>query len=191
MRKLAISLVVLGSLAATAEADNFHAVLKTNGVMANFDGTTADGCVHVTGVFFSDLSDQGPLGELFGTATDSCTGGDPVTATVLGFSNIAYTSDGLGSATASGTIVTWSFGSIAPLTFEFSLAFDGTGPAQTQQLHGNFISTGPNGSVTMSFASSRRRAANVSGSITVDGGAVSLTDTFLGAGVTGDLSVVR
>jgi hypothetical protein len=186
-----MGLVLLASLTASAAADNFHAVLKTSGVMANFEGTTADGCVQVSGVFFTDLSDQGPLGELFGSATDSCTGGDPVTAAIFGFGDAAYTSNGLGSASASGTIVTFSAGSIAPLTFEYSLTFSGTGATQTQQQHGHFVSTGPDGNVTMSFSSSRRRAAIVSGSITVDGGAVTLTDTFLGAGISGDLSVVR
>jgi hypothetical protein len=189
MRKLGVGLVVLGSLAVTAEADNFHAVLNTDGVMASFDGVTADGCVHASGVFFTSTSDQGPLGQLFGTATDSCTGGDPVTATVLGFSNVTYSGNGLGSATTSGTIETWSFGSIAPLTFEFSLAFQGTGAASTQALHGHFVS--PGGSVIMNFSASRRRAAIVTGSMTVDGGAVTLTESFLGAGVSGDLSIAR
>lgn len=189
MRKLGIGLVVLGSLAVTAEADNFHAVLSTNGVFASFDGTTGDGCVHVSGVFFTTTSDQGPLGQLFGSATDSCTGGDPVTATVLGFSSVTYTSDGLGSATTAGTIETWSFGSIAPLTFEYSLAFAGTGAASSQALYGHFVS--PGGNVIMSFSASHRRTAIVTGSMTVDGGAVTLTDAFLGAGVSGDLSIAR
>lgn len=191
MRTLGMGLVLVASLAASAEADNFHAILKTSGVMANFEGTTADGCVHVSGVFFTDLTDQGPIGELFGSATDTCTGGDPVTAAVFGYGDATYSSNGLGSASAAGTIVTWSVGSIAPLTFEYALTFTGTGATQTQHQHGHFVSTGPDGSVTMSFSSQRRRAANVTGAITVDGGSVSLTETFLGAGISGDLSIVR
>lgn len=185
-----MGLVVLGSLAVTAEADNFHAVLSTNGVFASFDGTTADGCVHVDGIFFTTTSDQGPLGQLLGTATDSCTGGDPATSTVIGFNSVAYTSNGLGAATTSGTLETWSLsGNIAPLTFEFSLAFQGTGAASSEVFQGHFVS--PGGDVIMDFSASRRRSATVTGSMTVDGGAVTLSDAFLGAGVSGDLSIAR
>jgi hypothetical protein len=43
----------------------------------------------------------------------------------------------------------------------------------------------------MSFSSSRRRAATVSGSITVDGGSASVGDAFLGSGTSGDLSIAH
>jgi hypothetical protein len=188
MRKLGIGLVVLGSLAVTAEADNYHAVLSTNGVFTSINGTTADGCVQVSGVFFTTTSDQGPLGQLFGTATDSCAGG--VSSTVIGFNNVAYTSNGLGAAITSGSLETWSLsGNIAPLTFELSLAFQGTGAASSEVFHGHFVS--PGGSVIMDFSASRRRSAIVTGSMTVDGGAVTLTNPFLGTGVSGELSIAR
>lgn len=190
MHKLGIGLVVLGSLAVTAEADNFHLVTRTSGVFSSFDGTTADNCVHVSGVFFTATSDQGPMGQLVGMATDTCTGGDPDVSFIVGFGPASYTGNGLGGATTSGTIETQSYsGNVAPLTFEYSLAYQGTGAASSQAVHGHYVS--PGGNVTMSFSASTSRSANVTGSMTVDGGAVTLSGSFLGAGVSGDLSIAR
>lgn len=188
MHKLGMGLVLLGSLATAAEADNFHAVVSSNGVFASFDVT--EGCVETTGVFFSSTSDQGPIAAVIGLSTDSCAAGGPVTGAQIGYSNVALTSDGLGSASVSGSLVTDSFNSyFAPLTFDFALAFTGTGNAFIEENHGHYVSSG--GNVILSFSTSRRRNASVGGSITVDGSPISLSGAFLGAGISGDLSIAR
>ena len=181
-------LALLAGLTTAANADNFHAVVRSNGVFGSFDIT--DGCVETTGVFFSSTSDQGPIAAVVGISTDSCAPDGPVTGAQIGYSNVAYASNGLGSATVAGSLVTDSFNShFAPLTFDFSLAFTGTGNAFVEQNHDHFVSSG--GNVILSFSTSRRRNATVTGSITVDGGPITLSGAFLGAGISGDLSIAH
>jgi hypothetical protein len=191
MFKLGMGVVLLAGLGSVAAADNFHAVVSSNGTFATFD--VVDGCIETTGVFFSSTSDQGPIAAVIGISTDSCTtgpDGGPLTGAQLGYSNVALTSSGLGSATVAGSVTTDSWNShFAPLTFDFSLAFAGTGNAFVEQNHGHYVSAG--GNVVLSFSTSRRRNANVTGTITVDGSPITLSGAFLGAGISGDLSIAH
>ncbi len=188
MHKLGLGLVVLGSLAVNAQADNFHSIVTSSGALAMFDGTSTDGCLHVAGIFFTDSTPSGPVARVFApVAEDTCEG---TSGTLIGEAPAAVTTNGLGSSTASGTVVAWDFQAQIPdTTFEFSLAFTGTGPTIVDKSRGKSVS--PGGNVIMSFSSSRRRAANVSGTMTVDGGSVSLSGAFIGAGISGELSVAH
>jgi hypothetical protein len=185
-----MGIVVLGSLAITAEADNFHHVESSSGVFAAIEGTSADGCVYTSGILFTETTPDGPVARVVTSSMDSCAEGGPLFGTHIGEASINYSRNGLSSATVSGTIEAWDYqAQLAPLTFELSLAFTGTGKTIVEQNHGTF--TSPGGNVTMSFSSSRRRAATVSGSITVDGGSASVGDAFLGSGTSGDLSIAH
>lgn len=187
MHKLGLGLVVLGTLATTAAADNFHQVVTSNGAFALFDATSADGCVHASGVFYTDQTPDGPIASIIAPAYDSCTGSS---GWFIGGGPATTTADGLRSATASGTVVAWDYTAQMPdITFDFSLAFRGTGRTITETSHGT--SASPGGNVTMSFSSSRRRAATVSGTMTMDGGPASFGEAFLGAGISGDLSIAH
>lgn len=190
MRNLGMGLVLLGSLAVTAEADNFHHVESSSGVFAAIEGTSADGCIYTSGILFTETTPDGPVARVVTSSTDSCAEGGPLFGTHIGEASISYTSNGLQSATVSGTVEAWDYqAQLAPLTFEFSLAFNGTGKTLVEQNHGTF--TSPGGSVVMSFSTSRRRAAITTGSITVDGGSASVSAAFLGTGISGDLSIAH
>lgn len=187
MRKMGLGVVVLGCLAATAQADIFHSKVKGTAAFAMFDHTSVDGCVHTSGLVYGVSSDDGNFVLAFANRDDVCAG--TPTVTYGGFADVAtYTSNGLSSATLSGTVIAPPIvnGPEPALTFEFSLALTGTGGAIVENSH--FTSGG--GGATVSFQSTRRRAANVSGSLTMDGDALAVTGWLYGE-CSGDLSVVH
>lgn len=190
MGKLGLGLVVVSSLAASASAEPYHAVYSSNGVLADID--IVDGCTETQGTMLIGPTDQGVIAGFFGVSTDICGAlgpdGNPLSSGQFGFGPVAYASNGLSVATTSGSFTTDSFNTyFAPLTFEFSLKLTGTGATIVETIHDNWSTPGQN--TTLDFSVSRRRAAKVTGSITVNGDAIQLINPFLGTGVTGSINV--
>jgi hypothetical protein len=190
MRTLGMGLVVLSTLAASAAAEPFHAVYSSNGVLGDVD--IIDGCTETTGTLIVSTTDEGTVAGFFGISTDICgvlgPDGGPLSDGQFGFGLVDYTSNGLGLATTSGSFSTFVNNSqFVPLTFELSLTFTGTGGTLVEPMHSSWGTPGE--STTLDFSVSRRRAATVTGSLTVNGDAIELINPFLGTGVSGSINV--
>ena len=153
-----------------------------------FDHTTDDGCVHTSGLLYGVSSNQGDFVLAFANRDDVCAG---TTVNYGGFADVAtYTNNGLASATLSGTVVALPDPDPEvdrePLTLEFSLALRGTGRTIVENSH----STSGGGGASVSIQASRHRAANVTGSLTVDGDAAAVTGWLYGE-CSGNLTVTH
>jgi hypothetical protein len=157
-----------------------------------FSDVSADGCVETTGqlVITAAPGLPGPQGIILGSSTDHCNlneDGEPTSSFFFGGGEVTYSSNGLASATASGTVIATSFFGGDPITFEFDLAFSGSGPVRTTT--NRFISTA--GGVTLFFNAQRQRFATVTGSFTIDGETATLSDAQLFSETAGELVILN
>jgi hypothetical protein len=187
MRKLGLGVIVLLStgVATEAKADVFRTHVSGTAAYAAIHDVSANGCVETNGELVALSSSDGTYAIAIVNRVDSCAGTD---AWYAGAGGVTYSGNGLSSAAAAGTIVAdeYSPNGFAPITIEFDLAFAGTGAVSASA--SQFTSGG--GGATVSFTATRSRAANVSGSLTIDGDAATAAGTLY-AETAGDLSVVH
>jgi hypothetical protein len=186
MRKLGLGLVMLGSLAITAQAETFPLHYSSSGVFVAFE--QVDGCTYTSGVLFTETTSDGPFAGVFAVVENTCDDSD-FTGIINGGGPVTYTNSGLQSATVSGTIETTSYNGETPATFEFSLSFTGTGSAIIEKSRTKLSSPGEY--VELTVDSSRRRTATTSGTLTTDGAPLSITGAFIGHGTSGSVNVVH
>ncbi|HEY5952243.1 MAG TPA: hypothetical protein VIV40_42385 [Kofleriaceae bacterium] len=186
MRKLGVGIAVLLGFGLTAEADVYRTHVQGSAAIASFSGVSADGCTETTGTLIALSSSDGTYAIASATNYNSCTG---VSGFYAGAGSVTYSASGLSSASAAGTVVAEEYTGhgIAPITIEFALSFTGTGSVSSTS--SRFTSGG--GGATVSFVAQRTRAATVSGSLSIDGDAASVTDGQLAGETAGELSVVH
>jgi hypothetical protein len=191
MRKLASGVVVLASLGVVplAAAEIFRTHVTGTAASATFHDVSADGCVETSGQLVALSSSNGTYALVLAERWDSCAENGPAGSFYGGGAEIGYAGRGLASASASGTVVAdeYTGRGLPPLRVEFSLTFAGTGAVSAQA--SRFTSGG--GGATVSFVATRSRAANITGSLSVDGDAADTATGTLYAETAGELVVVH
>lgn len=143
------------------------------GALAEFSQTSADGCVITFGSIAAVQARRGDeLADglyVTGMQEDVCAGTGNGFA---GFEPLSVAVHGLASAHVQGTVVAPSYSGGAPATFELNLHFAGY-DAITRQ-HG-FYHDGS----TIDFSFNRSRAAQISGTFTLDGEDMTVTSASL------------
>lgn len=143
------------------------------GALAEFSQTSADGCVITFGSIAAVQARRGDeLADglyVTGMQEDVCAGTGNGFA---GFEPLSVAVHGLASAHVQGTVVAPSYSGGAPATFELNLHFAGY-DAITRQ-HG-FYHDGS----TIAFSFNRSRAAQISGTFTLDGEDMTVTSASL------------
>jgi hypothetical protein len=188
MRSIGVGIATLLFAAAPASAEVFKLKLNSTGIATTIDAVSSDNCVYTSGelVFFSSTVD-GTFAFFAGTRTDVCAEGGPIESFFFAAGPVELTTNGLSSATASGSFDAYPYSgdTSTPTTFEYALTFTGTGTVTTQSSH----STSSGGGVTLTYSTSRTRAATASGTLLVDGEAATITSAVLGNVSGGDLVV--
>ena len=193
MRKMGLGLVLLSTLATTASADKpFHTNYRSNGVLARVDFIDSEtGCIETEGTLLIGPTDEGVLAGFFGTSTNICEldeNGQVISDGIFDFGPVQFSQTGLQSATTSGSFTGHINNDRLPdLEFEFAVTFTGTGPTITEATRFDFSTHDVTTNIGIEV--SRRRAANVTGSFTVNGQAIELLSPFLGSGVSGEINV--
>ncbi|HEY5923271.1 MAG TPA: hypothetical protein VIV11_16440 [Kofleriaceae bacterium] len=189
MRTVGLGVVIALSLTASASAEIFRTHVHGTAAIASFSDVSADGCVETTGTLAAASSTNGTFAIVVAERWDYCAPDGPAGSFYAGGGDIAYSGNGLSSASASGTVVAEEYTGrgLPPLTVEFELAFSGTGAVTATT--SRFASGG--GGTTVSFTSSRSRNANIGGSISLDGDAATASGGQLVAEVAGELVVVH
>jgi len=189
MRKVGLGVVVLLLVSVGVQAEVFRTKVRGSGTFMTFSDLSSDGCVQTNGQLAVLQTTDGTQSLTIVERWDYCAPDGPAGFFYGGGDVAAYSSTALSSASTSGTIeaVEYTGRGLPPVTIEFSLALTGTGVVNVTTQH--FASGG--GGVTLSVSAQRSRAANASGSVTVDGDATTVADAQLIAETAGELVVVH
>lgn len=184
-----IAMLVVFGVVPTASADIYRTQVHGTAAVATFSDVSEDGCVVTTGLIAALDSSNGTYALATAERWDYCAVDGPAGSFYAGAGEVSYAASGLASAAATGMVVAdeYTGRGLAPLTLEFDLAFAGTGAVVANV--SRFASGG--GGTTVSFLSSRSRAASVSGSLFIDGDPAAAAAGQLYAETAGDLVVVH
>ncbi len=188
-----MGLVLLSTLAATANAGSPNIIYRTDGVMGDVDIIHGENdCTRTTGTLIVSTTEEGDVVAGFvGVSTDICgatfeDGITPLSDGQFGFDVVTKRGSALGVQTVTGSFSTSiNNDHFEPLTFELAAKFTGTGRTFTQHTHDVYKE--PGALFYMTFDTSQHRAAKVTGTITVNGDPITLLDPFMGAGVSGGI----
>lgn len=171
--------VTVPSIAATAATST---VVNGNGAFVAFSQVSADGCVVTEGqlvLLQNNAGEDRPEGVLaVATQVDTCDPDDFGNG-FAGLAALPVTANGLASAHAAGTLVLDGFNG-GQLTLDLDLTWTGTGAVSTQ-------SSRFRGENTFDFQASASRAANLTGSLAIDGAPADTADALLIRGVAGTI----
>ena len=189
MRKVGLGVVLLLSISVGVQAEVFRTRVQGTGTFMTFSDVSSDGCVVTNGQLAVLSTNDGTQALTIIERWDYCAPDGPAGFFYGGGGEAAFAATALSSASASGTIVAdeYTGHGLPPVTVEFSLALTGTGAVNVTTQH--FASGG--GGVTLSVSAQRSRAANASGSLTVDGDAETVAGAQLIAETAGELVVVH
>ena len=189
MRQFGVGLATVLFAVAPATADIYRQHVSGFGVATTFHAISDDGCVETFGELAAVNTQEGTFGYVTAERTDYCAEDGPLVWALWSIEPVTFSAD-MASATLSGSLSLFAYAGPpgGDVTLDFSLAFTGSGPVSTT--NSRFISTSANDS-TLSFSSTRQRAATATGSLSVgdDGGAV--TSAQLVGGTSGDLVVIH
>ena len=190
MRKVGFGVIALavGVAPAAVSADVFHTFLAGTVALANIADVSKNGCIETTGQLAAVRSTDGTYAIASVQRIDHCHG--DAGKFYGGGGPVSYGGLGLIAASAHGTIVAdeYTGHGIPPLTIEFSLLFAGTGETDTNVQH--FYSDDGAGGVTASFSAAATRAANVTGSLKMDGKKIAIESGQLASQIQGELVIV-
>ena len=185
MRTLGWGVALLVSIGGIASADVFRWHGKGAGAAVALYSN--DGCVETSGELVFASTSAGTFALTIIQRTDWCAE-EPVTSFFAGGGDASFSSSGLSSATASGSIVATDYtpANAGSITIDFNLAFTGSGGVSATTSH--FASGG--GGATISFNSQRHRGATVTGGVAIDGDGVTASDGQLFTETAGEIVIV-
>jgi hypothetical protein len=189
MRISGVGLATLLVAVAPASADVYRQHVSGFGVITTFHTISDDGCVETDGELAAVHTGEGDFGYLTALRTDYCAVDGPVDWAFAWIEPVTFQAN-LTSATLSGSFAMTPYAGPpgGDATITFSLSFAGSGPISTT--NSRFISSSPD-DITLSFSSTRQRAATASGSLSFGGDAGSVTSAQLVGGTSGDLVVIH
>lgn len=188
MRNLTVGVVVVLSMAATAEAGVTRTIVRGAGVTATFSVT--DDCIETTGEIAAVSTNEGTTAILSAERTDYCAEGGPVSWFYLSGGPVTLNTLGMLGATVSGSIEMTPYSGPAGgnVTLDFALVFRGVGAVSTTRSH---YHSGSPGNLTLSFSSTRQRSATTSGLFAIDGADGTLANAQLVSSVQGELVITH
>lgn len=190
MRKFGVGIVTVVFAVAPASADVYRTHVTGFGVVTTFHTISDDTCVETSGELAAVSTPEGTFGFVIADRTDYCAEGGPVDWSYAWIEPVAFSANGLSSATLTGSFVMSPYAGPTgdELTLDFALAFTGTGAVSTTTSH--FRSTSPD-DTTLFFSAAHQRAATVSGSLSAGGDDGGVTSAQIVGGTEGELVVIH
>ena len=189
MRNIVMGVVMVLSAVTPASASVYRSQVRGSGVVATF--TVTDGCFVTTGELAAvTTTTDGTSAIVSAQRTDNCAEGGPVSWFYLSGGPVSLSTNGVVTASVHGSIAMspYSGPTGGDVTLDLWLAFRGTGAVDTTTSH--YASHG-DGSLTLSFSSTRQRNATTTGFLKVDGAVGSVTSAQLVTSVQGELVVTH
>lgn len=189
MRQFGVGLAMVLFAVAPATADVYRQHVSGFGVATTFHTISDDGCVETFGELAAVNAQEGTFGYVVADRTDYCAESGPLEWSLWSIEPVTF-SGNMSSATLSGSLSLYAYAGPpgGDVTLDFSLAFAGSGPVSVT--NSRFISTSAN-DTTLSFSSTRQRAATTAGSLSVGDDAGAITSAQLVGGTSGDLVVIH
>lgn len=191
MRHLGVGLGILLFSVAPAAADVYRTHVSGFGVVTTFHAISDDACVETSGELAAVSTNEGTVAFVTAVRTDYCAEGGPVDWFYGWIEPVAFTANGMTSATLTGSFAMSPYAGAAEggdVTLDFALAFSGSGTVSTTT--SRFISTSGD-DTTLFFSSARNRAATASGSLSIGGDGGAVTTAQLVGGTEGELVVIH